>query len=374
MSGVVSTDKISNELKGAYEALITRYNKTNSLAVDTERRSLLYALSKLENQIYEKHFETEKADEFREHNDEVEKRRIENIETSLQKIETMSDTILKISEILPSNTPLYRHVIEFGRYDNYYYLYKKDDGLYYEIRIRYDDVVGEQKNILTLKGSHTIETTLKVLQMFIIQKIEELEVEIGTYMNMDYIMAYIEEEKYINMTDKLSEYMVIYIQFLKEIVNRAGTKNVNYYLYYNKNTRKLSYKIYGYDSSIEIATNSLYELDALSDTLNVLYEFRKKLTQIPSQQTQIQKPATTSMFGRFFRTGTKVAPLGGKRIAPAAPAYKLNGEKVSLLINKKRLHRSIYVKSNGNGNGKAKYCKINNEFVLLSKLKNKIIE
>jgi len=64
--------------------------------------------------------------------------------------------------------------------------------------------------------------------------------------------------------------------------------------------------------------------------------------------------------------------LGGKRIAPAAttaPAYKLNGEKVSLLINKKKLHRSVYVK----GNGKAKYCKINNEFVLLSKLKNKIL-
>jgi hypothetical protein len=63
---------------------------------------------------------------------------------------------------------------------------------------------------------------------------------------------------------------------------------------------------------------------------------------------------------------------GGKRIAPAAPtapAYKLNGEKVSLLINKKKLHRSVYVK----GNGKAKYCKINYEFVLLSKLKNKIL-
>jgi hypothetical protein len=63
---------------------------------------------------------------------------------------------------------------------------------------------------------------------------------------------------------------------------------------------------------------------------------------------------------------------GGKRIAPiasATPSYKLNGEKVHLLINKKKLHRSVYVK----GNGKAKYCKINNEFVLLSKLKNKVI-
>jgi hypothetical protein len=63
---------------------------------------------------------------------------------------------------------------------------------------------------------------------------------------------------------------------------------------------------------------------------------------------------------------TKGTNEGGKR---TAPAYKLNGEKVHLLINKKKLHRSVYVK----GNGKAKYCKINYEFVLLSKLKNKII-
>jgi hypothetical protein len=67
--------------------------------------------------------------------------------------------------------------------------------------------------------------------------------------------------------------------------------------------------------------------------------------------------------------------VGGNPIAPTAsattPSYKLNGEKVHLLINKKKLHRSVYVKDKGNG--KAKYCKINNEFVLLSKLKNKII-
>jgi hypothetical protein len=63
----------------------------------------------------------------------------------------------------------------------------------------------------------------------------------------------------------------------------------------------------------------------------------------------------------------KLQKEGGKK---ASSTYKLNGDKVSLLINKKKLHRSVYVK----GNGKAKYCKINNEFVLLSKLKNKIIE
>ena len=49
---------------------------------------------------------------------------------------------------------------------------------------------------------------------------------------------------------------------------------------------------------------------------------------------------------------------GGKKIK-----YILNGDKVSLLHNNKRLQRSIYVKENG----KAKYCKINKEYILLSK-------
>jgi hypothetical protein len=48
--------------------------------------------------------------------------------------------------------------------------------------------------------------------------------------------------------------------------------------------------------------------------------------------------------------------------------YKLNGEKVVLLHKNKKVQRSIYVK----GNGKTKYCKIDHQYILLSKLKNKI--
>ena len=66
----------------------------------------------------------------------------------------------------------------------------------------------------------------------------------------------------------------------------------------------------------------------------------------------------------------KLSSSGGKRTAPATPSYKSTGDKVFIFIDNKKLHRSIYVK----GNGKAKYCKINNEFILLSKLKNKVIE
>lgn len=49
---------------------------------------------------------------------------------------------------------------------------------------------------------------------------------------------------------------------------------------------------------------------------------------------------------------------GGKKTT-----YRLNGEKVVLLHKNKKVQRSIYVKDKG----KTKYCKINKEYVLLSK-------
>jgi hypothetical protein len=64
------------------------------------------------------------------------------------------------------------------------------------------------------------------------------------------------------------------------------------------------------------------------------------------------------------RLATPITPTsGGKKTT-----YKLNGEKVVLLHKNKKVQRSIYVK----GNGKTKYCKIDHQYILLSKLKNKI--
>jgi hypothetical protein len=60
---------------------------------------------------------------------------------------------------------------------------------------------------------------------------------------------------------------------------------------------------------------------------------------------------------------TKSSTGGSKKTT-----YKLNGEKVVLLHKNKKVQRSIYVK----GNGKTKYCKIDHQYILLSKLKNKI--
>jgi len=64
------------------------------------------------------------------------------------------------------------------------------------------------------------------------------------------------------------------------------------------------------------------------------------------------------------KSSTTASSTGGSK----KTTYKLNGEKVVLLHKNKKVQRSIYVK----GNGKTKYCKIDKEYVLLSKVKNKI--
>jgi len=142
--------------------------------------------------------------------------------------------------------------------------------------------------------------------------------------------------------------------------------------------------------SIEMGTIASVKVEGFAEDVKSQFEILKPKIEALKAQIVVQKEkakaATTTALTRASGYGTGVVsnitnrvvsilgqnpPVakGGKRIAAsAATAYKSNGDKVHLLIDNKRLHRSIYVK------GKAKYCKINNEFVLLSKLKNKIIE
>jgi hypothetical protein len=54
--------------------------------------------------------------------------------------------------------------------------------------------------------------------------------------------------------------------------------------------------------------------------------------------------------------------LGGGRVVAK---YKSTGEHVNILYNKRKLKRCVYEKTKGRG----KYCKINNKYILLSKLK-----
>ena len=128
---------------------------------------------------------------------------------------------------------------------------------------------------------------------------------------------------------------------------------------------------------IETSDDNKYEILYDNDDTNNLYYFDFSIKNPKILQVNTITQNYITLINKIYATYLPIyrpllfegetIPSGGKRTA--APAYKLNGEKVHLLINKKKIYRSVYVK----GNGKAKYCKINYEFVLLSKLKNKII-
>jgi hypothetical protein len=136
---------------------------------------------------------------------------------------------------------------------------------------------------------------------------------------------------------------------------RGATTKYIYYILYKKSNKKsniytMKTELWNHNNyqPIEPIKLLIYDIDFPSQYLYLLSELYNELKEL--------KELNFSPGGKLTTT----------------PVYKLNGEKVSFLINKKKVNRSIYVK--GNGNRKAKYCKINNEFVLLSKLKNKIIE
>ena len=145
-----------------------------------------------------------------------------------------------------------------------------------------------------------------------------------------------------------------------------------YYLY--KKTDDLYYK--SVNVGFGLKENVVKDLTSLNTIMNepILndYDIKKILEILKEYVKENNIQPETSLTGRVRGLLGSMNPLratgakGGKRIASA---YKSTGDKVILFIDNKKLHRSIYVK----GNGKAKYCKINNEFVLLSKLKNKII-
>jgi len=231
--------------------------------------------------------------------------------------------------------------------DKKHHLYRERGDLYYRIEYIEDGLVKYEKQGIDASNEMLLQEIIIENQIVIIQKIKELETN---------IIALLKNPLLITHNFVIENNM-------KRIYNSLGSKSIS--LYYTRanytQANHLSYKIGS--SNITPLPSELTPLNIIDTlyTLETLYRCNNRLTNMIFERTPT----------KFDRTTAKLDNrAGGKRIAPTAPAYKLNGEKVSILINKKKLHRSVYVK----GNGKAKYCKINNEFVLLSKLKNKIIE
>ena len=111
----------------------------------------------------------------------------------------------------------------------------------------------------------------------------------------------------------------------------------------------------------------------LEDIVNNIYEkginLRARVSPVLGKGVELGR----GLISGIFRT--KQQPAQQPAQQPIQPAgggkkttYRLNGEKVLLLHKNKKVQRSIYVKDKG----KTKYCKIDKEYVLLSKVKNKI--
>jgi len=117
--------------------------------------------------------------------------------------------------------------------------------------------------------------------------------------------------------------------------------------------------------------------DALADAYNkgIGLSDRFKTSVLPALNKGVNGLYNRGLnFGTSAYTNLKTSVASAT--APTTPTtggskkttYRLNGEKVVLLYKNKKVQRSIYVK----GNGKTKYCKIDHQYILLSKLKNKI--
>lgn len=153
-----------------------------------------------------------------------------------------------------------------------------------------------------------------------------------------------------------------------------------YYLIYNTNSEKL----YWADNttpekslvSISLENTDNYPLINLLNS-SYFHILSSQQDTISASQEPIETPSIPSNIAenllhikeeneKFASILRNFSLSGGSK----KTTYKLNGEKVVLLHKNKKVQRSIYVK----GNGKTKYCMIDKEYVLLSKVKNKIIK
>jgi len=95
------------------------------------------------------------------------------------------------------------------------------------------------------------------------------------------------------------------------------------------------------------------------------------LPAVPAVQTYVEEfkgiddlSATEARAAAAREVATQASRRGGK-LAANYKSYKSTGKFVYILYKKKRIKRCVYVKAKGRG----KYCKIDKEYILLSKLK-----
>jgi hypothetical protein len=110
-----------------------------------------------------------------------------------------------------------------------------------------------------------------------------------------------------------------------------------------------------------------YNVNIVFTKQNLVYHTTNKFLspslddKIITQDNTWKFPEYNMFIGEIYNNIDNNTQDGGKKTT-----YKITDTKVQVLHNKKMLSRNVYMKKN------TKYCKINNKFILLSKLKKNI--
>jgi hypothetical protein len=314
---------------------------------------------------YEKYIKRKINDQI---NEDIEKKKLYEdillLENSIKGIDAFKDN--KKPFIYKICNPLYHQYREDQCY-NYYIIYDNEN-FKYEIKLVEDKIEDKMQPKLInefndLDKLNNIKDTLNVY--IITLKSQEIVDILSEYDITKFEKIIIYNEKYIILSKN------------KEHYRRNKHPNdldvyKNKYILYNINDKNLYKAKIDFQEGVNVKAKRInnetiirvnenkYDDNTELQMFNELYDsiVIKKEYIIYKEESE-QKRGILSKLTSLFTGGNK-----------KSSTYKLNGEKIALLHNNKKIQRSIYTKEKG----KTKYCKINNEFILLSKLKNKIIK
>ncbi len=261
---------------------------------------------------------------------------------------------------------------------NYYIIYDNEN-FKYEIKEIEDEI--EDKMLPKGKGINEIKDLKKLnnikdtLNVYIITLKSQEIVDILSAPSSKYDINKFEKNKFEKIFIRNEEYIIL--RKNREYDKRKGSNDFDLYkdkyILYNINDKNLykariDFKIKKgvNEKAVRINTEAIIRINKnMYDDNTELIMFNELYNSIVINKDYIiykeESEQRRGFLASFFRS------TGGNK---KSSTYKLNGEKIALLHNNKKIQRSIYTKEKG----KTKYCKINNEFILLSKLKNKIIK
>jgi len=152
----------------------------------------------------------------------------------------------------------------------------------------------------------------------------------------------------------IKQNVIKHLQSLKNIENIEEPKTI---INVGGGKHEFWFKTDGIEISKDSDQNLIYKIPLNEEDNNMIIE--RYLTGYQHDDLKNDKMLILLQALKNIKHVFKNHKTGGKK----STTYILNGEKVIIIHNKKKLHRSIYVKKGG----KTRYVKVDNEYILYSK-------